>query len=273
MAVGMFDSGLGGLTVLEAVRARLPELPLVYLGDNANAPYGVRTADDIHDLTVAGVNRLFDAGCDLVVLACNTAAAAALRRMQEGGAVPAGKRVLGVFVPLIEALTERSWGDNSPPREVAVQHVALFATPATVATRAFQRELAFRAIGVDVEAQSCGGVVDAIEEGDMTLARALVRSHVEALLRKMPAPDAAVLGCTHYPLLADTFREALGPGVRVLEQPGIVAEALADYLARRPQFAGAGEGGGVTFLTTGDPARVSARASRFLGHDITFGAA
>ncbi|MBW7921731.1 MAG: aspartate/glutamate racemase family protein [Rubellimicrobium sp.] len=271
MAVGIFDSGLGGLTVLDAVRARLPDLPLVYLGDNANAPYGVRTADDIHDLTVAGVRRLYDAGCDLVVLACNTAAAAALRRMQEGGEVPPGKRVLGVFVPLIEALAERSWGDNSPPREVAVQHVALFATPATVATRAFQRELAFRAIGVDVEAQACGGVVDAIEDGDMILARDLVRSHVEALLRKMPAPDAAVLGCTHYPLIADAFREALGPGVRVIEQPAIVAEALADYLSRRPEFAGAG--GGATFLTTGNPARVSERASRFLGQTITFEAA
>ena len=109
---------------------------------------------------------LFEAGCDLVILACNTASAAALRRMQEAW-VPRDKRVLGVFVPLIEALTERRWGDNSPPREVAVKHVALFATPATVASsRAFQRELAFRAIGVDVEAQSCGGVVDAIEEGD-----------------------------------------------------------------------------------------------------------
>src|SRR5690554_5893802 len=114
MAVGVFDSGLGGLTVLDAVRSRLPDLPLIYLGDNAHAPYGVRSADDIHDLTLAGVQSLFDRGCDLVVLACNTAAAAALRRMQEGGAIPRDKRVLGVFVPMIEALTERSWGDNSP---------------------------------------------------------------------------------------------------------------------------------------------------------------
>ena len=110
-----------------------------------------------------------------MILACNTASAAALRRMQEGW-VPQGKRVLGVFVPLIEALTERRWGDNSPPREVAVNCVALFATPATVRSRAFQRELSFRAVGVDVEAQACGGLVDAIEEGDMILAEALVRS-------------------------------------------------------------------------------------------------
>ena len=189
MAVGIFDSGIGGLTVLDAVARRLPDVPLVYLGDNAHAPYGVRTADDIYNLTTAATQRLFDAGCDLVILACNTASAAALRRMQEGW-VPRDKRVLGVFVPLIEALTERQWGDNSPPREVSVKHVALFATPATVASRAFQRELAFRAVGVDVEGQACGGVVDAIEDGDLILAEALVRSHVDALRRKMPEPDA-----------------------------------------------------------------------------------
>ena len=193
MAVGIFDSGLGGLTILEAAQKRLPEVSFVYFGDNAHTPYGVRDADDIYNLTTRGVERLFAAGCDLVILACNTASAAALRRMQESW-VPEGKRVLGVFVPMIEALTERQWGDNSPPREVAVKHVALFATPATVASRAFQRELAFRAIGVDVEAQACGGVVDAIEDGDMILAEALVRSHVDALKRKMPEPQAAVLG-------------------------------------------------------------------------------
>lgn len=267
MAVGIFDSGLGGLTVLEAIRRRLPDQALIYYGDNAHAPYGVRDADDIFRLTTQGVERLFDAGCDLVILACNTASAAALRRMQETW-VPRDKRVLGVFVPLIEALTERSWGDNSPPREVSVKHVALFATPATVASRAFQRELAFRAIGVDVEAQSCAGVVDAIEEGDMILAEALVRSHVEALKRKMPHPEAAVLGCTHYPLVEDVFRAALGPEVKVFSQPQIVAESLADYLSRHPQRAG--EGTESYFLTTGDPRRVSDGATRFLRRRIEF---
>ena len=269
MAVGIFDSGLGGLTVLEAVRGRMPDLPVVYYGDTANAPYGVRTPDDIHALTKRAVNEMWGRGCDLVVLACNTASAAALRRMQEAG-VPEGKRVLGVFVPLIEALTERQWGDNSPPREVAVKHAALFATPATVRSRAFQRELAFRAIGVDVEAQSCGGVVDAIEEGDMELAETLVRAHVEALLRKMPEPDAAVLGCTHYPIVEQAFRDALGDGVRVLSQPALVADSLADYLARHPKMAGGGES---AFLTTGDPRRVSDRASAFLRRRVTFEAA
>lgn len=270
MAVGIFDSGLGGLTVLDAVQKRLPDVPFVYYADSAHAPYGVRTSDDIYALTTAAVQRLFDAGCDLVILACNTASAAALRRMQEGW-VPSDKRVLGVFVPLIEALTERSWGDNSPPREVDVKHVALFATPATVSSRAFQRELAFRAIGVDVEAQACGGVVDAIEDGDMILAEALVRSHVDALMRKLPNPDAAVLGCTHYPLMQAEFQAALGDNVKVFSQANLVAESLADYLARRPEMRGPGDQS--RFLTSGEPARVSSRATQFLRREITFEAA
>jgi glutamate racemase len=267
MAVGIFDSGLGGLTVLDAVARRLPDVPFVYYGDNAHAPYGVRDADDVYELTTAGVQRLFDAGCDLVILACNTASAAALRRMQESW-VPKDKRVLGVFVPLIEALTERQWGDNSPPREVAVKHVALFATPATVSSRAFQRELAFRAIGVDVEAQPCGGVVDAIEDGDMILAEALVRSHVEALQRRMPKPEAAILGCTHYPLMEEIFQDALGPQVAVYSQANLVAESLADYLERHPDKMG--PGADPAFLTTGDPARVSNKATQFLRRRIEF---
>ncbi len=266
MAVGIFDSGLGGLTVLDAAQKRLPDVDFLYYADSAHAPYGVRDAENIYDLTRGAVNDLWDRGCDLVILACNTASAAALRRMQEEG-VPEGKRVLGVFVPLIEALTERQWGDNSPPREVAVKHVALFATPATVSSRAFQRELAFRAIGVDVEAQACGGVVDAIEDGDMILAEALVRSHVDALNRKMPEPQAAILGCTHYPLMAETFQQALGSDVQVYSQGDLVAESLADYLHRHPNMMGGGKGG---FLTTGKPDFVSDRATQFLRRQITF---
>ncbi|WP_170600616.1 glutamate racemase [Ruegeria arenilitoris] len=269
MAVGIFDSGLGGLTVLNAAQTRLPEVDFLYYADSAHAPYGVRNAEDIYNLTRNAVQDLWSRGCDLVILACNTASAAALRRMQEEG-VPQGKRVLGVFVPLIEALTERQWGDNSPPREVAVKHVALFATPATVASRAFQRELAFRAIGVDVEAQACGGVVDAIEDGDMILAEALVRSHVDALKRKMPQPQAAILGCTHYPLMAEAFQAALGPDVQVFSQGDLVAESLADYLQRHPDMLGGGEAG---YLTTGNPQKVSDRATQFLRRQITFKAA
>jgi glutamate racemase len=131
--------------------------------------------------------------------------------------------------------------------------------------------LAFRAIGVDVEAQACGGVVDAIEDGDLILAEALVRSHVDALTRKMPSPDAAILGCTHYPLMADTFQDALGENVKVYSQANLVAESLSDYLGRRPEMIGAGQES--LFLTTGDPKRVSSNATQFLRKQITFTAA
>lgn len=266
MPIGVFDSGLGGLTVQQAIAARLPDQSVVYLGDNKHAPYGVRDHEQIYELTKAAVERLWQEGCDLVIIACNTASAVAVKRMQETW-LPENKRVLGVFVPLIEAVTERQWGDNSAPREVDVKQVALFATPATVATRAFQRELAFRAIGVDVEAQPCGGLVDAMEANDLELAEALVQSHVSALLRRMPNPQAAVLGCTHYPILKHCFQNALGPNVEVYSQGTIVAESLADYLTRHPEFA---ENGGLRFLTTGDAGKVTTAATRFLGKQMEF---
>lgn len=267
MPVGIFDSGIGGLTVQQAIAGRLPDQPLVYLGDNAHAPYGVRDSEQIYEFTCRHVERLWEEGCDLVILACNTASAVALKRMQETW-LPKDKRVLGVFVPLIEALTERKWGDTSAPREVAVDQVALFATPATVASRAFQRELAFRAIGVDVEAQPCGGVVDALEDGDLVLAEELVRSHVAALTRRMPNPGAAILGCTHYPIMRDVFQDALGPGVQVFAQGTIVASSLKDYLHRHPEMLG--EDRPSRFLTTGDPVAVTRAASHFVGKNVVF---
>jgi len=269
MPVGIFDSGLGGLTVHQAVVARLPDQAVIYLGDNKHTPYGTRDPEQIYEFTRDNTQRLFDEGCDLVILACNTASAVALKRMQENW-IPSDKRVLGVFVPLIEALTERRWGDDSPPREVNVKQVALFATPATVASRAFQRELAFRAVGVDVEAQPCAGLVDALEDNDRELAEAMVQSHVQALKRRMPNPQAAVLGCTHYPILEDVFKEALGTDVKVYSQANLVAESLADYLTRHPAR---GQGGTSKMLTTGDPAAVSLAATRFLARQMRFEAA
>ena len=266
MPVGVFDSGIGGLTVHHAIKEAIPNQALTYLGDNAHAPYGVRDPEDIYRLTCQNMERLWDVGCDLVVLACNTASAVALRRMQENF-LPKGKRVLGVFVPMIEAVTERKWGDNSPPREVDVKQIALFATPATVRSRAFQRELAFRAIGVDIEAQPCSGLVDALEANDLELAEAMVKSHVDALLRRMPQPEAAVLGCTHYPIMKPVFEAALGPKVKVYAQGNIVARSLVDYLERHSEFKSEG---GYQYLATGDAAAISLAATRFMGHAINF---
>jgi glutamate racemase len=268
MAIGIFDSGLGGLTVLEAVTKKMPAESFVYMGDNFHAPYGVRDSSKVYDLTIKCIERMWDEDCDLIILACNTASAAALKKIQEEW-LPKNKRVLGVFVPLIESLTKRNWGDNSPPREVDVQNVALFATPSTVASRAFQRELAFRAIGVDVESQACGGLVDAIEDGDLILAEALVRSHVDALKRKMPQPQAAILGCTHYPLMEEIFRDALGKNVAVYSQANLVAESLLDYLDRHPNLSSNNKPKNI-FITTGDPVIVSMRATQFLKRSVEF---
>lgn len=266
MPIGVFDSGLGGLTVLRALQARLPGQGFVYLGDNANAPYGPRLAGEIYDLTCAGVERLFQRGCDLVVLACNTASAVALRRMQAEW-VPADKRVLGVFVPMVEVLAKRNWADRSYAKYIGLQRVALFATRATVESAAFERELAMRARGVEVTAQACIALVDAIEAGDAFSAGMFVRDHVAELLKRCPDPQVAVLGCTHYPLVQEVFERELPPGTLILSQPAIVAESLADYLVRHPEFAGTGE---TVFLTTGDALQVSQQAHRFLGLELGF---
>jgi glutamate racemase len=271
MPIGVFDSGLGGLTILEAFRRRLPEQDFVYLGDNANAPYGLKSPAEIYNLTIAGVERLFGEGCGLVVIACNTASAVALHDLQVNWLNPETHRVLGVFVPVIEHLTRRDWGDNAPPTHTGLSNVALFATPATVRSGAFPRELRFRARDVTVVPQACTGLVEAIEAGDLDRAAAVARDHVAALLARLPAPQSAVLGCTHYPLVESAFQAALPAATTLVSQPELVAASLADYLTRHPRFRGGS--GVVSHLTTGDPAAVGRRAAVFTGAPLAFRAA
>ena len=204
MPIGVFDSGLGGLTILGACVRALPQQDFVYLGDNANAPYGMRSPAEVYNLTVAGVERLFHAGCGLVILACNTASAVALHDLQVNWLNPATHRVLGVFVPVIEHLTRRDWGDNAPPTHTGLRDVALFATPATVRSGAFPRELRFRARDVTVAPQACTGLVEAIEAGDLDRAGDIAREHVAALLARLA--DAAVGGARLHPLPAGRGR-------------------------------------------------------------------
>ncbi|WP_299133880.1 aspartate/glutamate racemase family protein [uncultured Amaricoccus sp.] len=268
MPIGVFDSGLGGLTILDALTRALPAQDFVYLGDNANAPYGARPAAEIHELTRAGVARLFAEDCGLVILACNTASAVALHDLQMDWLDPATHRVLGVFVPVIEHLTRRNWGDNTPPTHTGLRDVALFATAATVASGAFPRELRFRARDVTVESLACLGLVEAIEAGDLDRAGEVARGHVAALLARVPAPQSAVLGCTHYPLVEAAFRAALPPETTLVSQPALIAASLADYLGRHPRFRGGS--GAVRYLTTGDPRAVGSRARVFTGHPPPF---
>lgn len=271
MAIGVFDSGLGGLTILSAIRRRLPGEDFIYYGDNANAPYGLKAPAEVFDLTCAGVQRLFDEGCELVLLACNTASAVALHDLQVHWLDPERYRVLGVFVPVIEHLTRRDWGDASPPTHTGLRNVALFATPATVASGAFPRELRFRARDVTVVPQACTGLVEAIEAGEMDEARALVRGHVGELLARLPEPQSAVLGCTHYPLVEGAFRRALPPTTALVSQPETVAESLADYLDRHPRFRGGS--GEVRFMASRPSDVIGRQARTFLGHPAVFEAA
>ena len=265
MPIGVFDSGLGGLSVLKALKTAMPDQAFVYFGDNAHAPYGTREPGDILAKTCAALDILWR-DCDLVILACNTASAIALRPIQTAG-VPYGKNVLGVFVPMIEALAERPWGDTSPPSRVSLDRVALFATPATVASGAFERELDLRAQGIQVTAQACPELVDAIEAGDRARSTQLVNQYVAALKETLPEPQAAALGCTHYPWVAADFQSALGAEVRLISQPDLIAASLADYLIRHqmPRTAG-----GDRFLTTGDCEAVSRQASQFWGSNLPF---
>ena len=263
MPIGVFDSGLGGLTILKALQERLPEQAFMYLGDNANTPYGTRDSYDVFDLTTKSVQSLFDKGCELVILACNTASASALHRMQVSWLPEGNKRVLGGFVPMIENLTQRDWGDNAPPTHTGLENVAVFATRATVQSGAFPREMKFRARDVDVFGRACDGLVDAIEAGDRALSEELVQNHVAALLETCPKPQAAVLGCTHYPIVEDIFRASLPAETKLLSQPLIVAEATADYLDRHERYREEGE---TRYFTTGEVEKVGELAELFLGH-------
>lgn len=277
--IGVFDSGHGGLTVLAALTRALPDERFLYLGDNAFAPYGMRSAEEIFQLTRRRVAKLFERGCDLVVIACNTASAVALRRLQSDWlpTVAPRKRILGVFVPAIEALTERDWyvtGETPylpprPPRAVGV-----FATRRTVESKAFVVETKRRAPEIQVIQQPCPRLVEAIEEGlgaDL-LTRGVAR-YVEQLLAKAGRTvlDLVVLGCTHYPLVESDFRAALPPGTRIMNQADVAASALSRYLDRHSEFARReDEAPGVTFLTSGDPASVSEHATRFFGTSAVF---
>jgi glutamate racemase len=280
MAIGVFDSGIGGLSVHHALVRRLPAADFIYLADQANTPYGGRAGEDIVELTRAGCMRLIDEGCDLVILACNTAAAVALRRLQQTW-LPTFRRqigrpvnVLGIIVPTIEAATGLPWEHQGEPRGEKIEHVevlGVFSTPATTASRVYEIEIDKRRADVAVFSEPCPNLARDIEAGagDDDL-RACIASHVEALTRRIGrSPDRAILGCTHYEITADLFKEALPAGTPLIHQPSATAAAIALYLDRHPEFT-AGEGGRRRFLTTGRPGALNGLAERFWGAPLDF---
>jgi glutamate racemase len=267
--IGVFDSGLGGLTVLRAFAARFPAQGFLYLGDHAHAPYGDRPSAEIVELTRAGVARLFARGVKLVVLGCNTATAVALRTLQrEWLPQPElrGRNLLGIVAPTVEAATQTPWAVTTPqyPQKNNRESIAVFGTTRTIESGVYVEEIRKRCPRVRVVQQACSGLAAAIEracpEPELD---AIVADGVAALLSQLGgrAPDRAILGCTHFSLVEKLFAENLPPGVRILSQPELVADSLEDYLARHPEYAT--PGAGVRLLTTGDPALVSRTAAVF----------
>ena len=280
MAIGVFDSGIGGLTALHALVRALPAADIVYLADQANTPIGGRPGEEIVELTRLGCERLFDQGCDLVILACNTAAAVALRRLQQTWlpdyrrAIGRPVNILGLIVPTIEAATGRPWNEELEQREDKIEKLdilGIFSTPATATSRVYEIEIAKRSDAVAVFSEPCPTLARQIEAGeDADALRPVVEAHVAALSRRIGrAPDRAILGCTHYEIIADLFRAALPPGTPLIHQPAATADAIGRYLTRHPEYAADGTGAR-RFLTTGTPGPQNGLVERFWGAPLRF---
>lgn len=262
--IGVFDSGYGGLTILSAIRDLLPGYDYLYLGDNARSPYGTRSFDIVYQFTLEAVRALFDRGCRLVILACNTASAKALRSIQQRDlpAIDPSRRVLGVIRPTVEALGTLSRGGN----------IGVFATQGTVSSRSYDLEIAKLYPGFKVTSMPCPMWVPLIENGEAADPGAdyFVNKYVGQLMKAAGGElDTVILGCTHYPLLYPKIRAAVPESIRVVSQGQIVAASLADYLRRHPEIeTRCSKGGTVTYLTTENPDKFGQSAGLFLSQPI-----
>lgn len=269
--IGIFDSGIGGLSILRALAERFPRQAFVYLGDHANAPYGDRPSQEIVELSRRGVLRLFGLGARLVVLGCNTATAVALRTLQRDWlphAGLAGRNVVGIVAPTVEAATQTPWAVTKPqyPQKNNRERIAVFGTTRTVESGVYVEEIRKRCPQAGVVQQACPALAAAIEAGrpDAEL-DALVSAAVSALLAQLAggAPDRAILGCTHFAIVEALFRRRLPASTRILSQPDCVADSLEDYLARHPAYAETDAAPGARLLTTGAVAPASRVARIF----------
>jgi glutamate racemase len=273
--IGVFDSGFGGLTVLSSLLARLPAYDYLYLGDSARAPYGTRSFETIFEFTRQAVAYLFAQGCPLVVLACNTASARALRNLQQQ-VLPVqfpDRRVLGVVRPSAEALAGLPPGalpGVTPPARVTGQ-VAVLATQGTVASDSYRLELGKLAPGLQLVQAACPLWVPLVEAGELDGPGVdhFVHRYLDPLLAATPGLQRVLLGCTHYPMLLPRIRAALPAPVEVLTQGPIVAERLGDWLSRHPEMeTRLSRRGQRRYLTTDDPAWFAARGGALLGQPI-----
>ena len=261
--IGIFDSGYGGLTILHGIRQLLPEYDYLYLGDNARAPYGPRSFDVVYEFTRQAVVKLFEMGCHLVILGCNTASAKALRTIQQNDLpqIDPDRRVLGVIRPTAEVI-----GSLTESR-----HVGIFATEGTIKSESYNLEIQKLHPDIKVTGVACPFWVPLVEynEADSPGADYFVKKRIDQIMREDPEIDSIILGCTHYPLLMPKILKYLPAGVRVVPQGEYVAESLKDYLERHPQMQQhCSKGASVHYLTTENPQKFKEQAQIFLHEPV-----
>ena len=262
--IGVFDSGYGGLIILDKIREVLPEYDYIYLGDNARAPYGTRSFEVVYEFTRQAVNKLFDMGCHLVILACNTASAKALRSIQMNdlpGIDPA-RRVLGVIRPTVECVGEISKN----------QHIGVLATAGTIKSESYPLEIHKLFPEIQVSGTACPMWVSLVENNESQDEGAdyFIRKYINQLLSKDPQIDTVILGCTHFPILLPKIRQYIPEHISVIAQGEYVAESLKDYLKRHPEMdAKCTKNGNCQFYTTEAEEKFSESASTFLKQQIS----
>lgn len=261
--IGIFDSGYGGLTILHGIRQVLPQYDYLYLGDNARAPYGIRSFDVVYRFTLQAVEKLFEMGCHLVILGCNTASAKALRSIQQNDLprLDPTRRVLGVIRPTTEIIGQLTRNN----------HVGLLATEGTVRSHSYDIEIKKMWPEVKVSGVACPFWVPLVEynEADSPGADYFVKKRIDQLLHKDPQIDTIILGCTHFPLLMPKILKYTPAGIRIVPQGEYVADSLKRYLQRHPQLEQQlTRGGNCRYLTTENPQKFRESARIFLNEDV-----
>jgi glutamate racemase len=261
--IGIFDSGYGGLTILHGIRQLLPEYDYLYLGDNARTPYGTRSYEVVYEFTRQAVVKLFEMGCHLVILGCNTASAKALRTIQQNDLLKldATRRVLGVIRPTAEVIGSLTHN----------RHVGIFATEGTIKSESYNLEIHKLYPDIQVTGVACPFWVPLVEynEADSPGADYFVKKRIDQLLRQDPQIDTIILGCTHYPLLLPKIHKYIPRGIRIIAQGEYVASSLQQYFVRHPEMEQRCTKNGQTrYLTTENPERFKEQAQIFLHKDI-----
>ena len=257
--IGVFDSGYGGLTILDKIRKQMPTYDYIYLGDNARTPYGPRSFEIVYEFTLQAVKKLFDLGCPLLILACNTASAKALRTIQQVNlpSIDPTRRVLGVIRPTAECI-----GTLTHSR-----HVGILATSGTIKSQSYILEIKKLFPDISIMGEACPMWVPLVENNEYQSEGAdyFVQKHINNLLEKDPLIDTFILGCTHYPLLIDKIKRFTPPHIQIVAQGEYVAHSLQDYLQRHPEMDNrCTKGGTCHFLTTESSDKFQESASIFL---------